>query len=80
MTDFTFRIAGCKVFSKIGLKKGYHQIHMNQEDMRTSRPITHSATAWWSHQLKDTPWILLATTKWPQHLPWVMLGLQAAAK
>ena len=29
MMDFTARVAGCEVFSKIYLRKGYHQIPMN---------------------------------------------------
>jgi hypothetical protein len=33
MMDFVTRAAGCKVFSKIDLKKGYHQIPMNPWDI-----------------------------------------------
>ena len=31
--DFVARAAGCTVFSKINLKKGYHQIPMNPGDI-----------------------------------------------
>jgi len=33
MMDFVARAAGCIIFSKIGLKKGYHQIPMNTGDI-----------------------------------------------
>jgi len=33
MMDFVARAASCTVFSKIGLKKGYHQIPMNSGDI-----------------------------------------------
>ncbi len=34
MLDFSARVAGCKVFSKINLMKGYYQIPMHLADIR----------------------------------------------
>ncbi len=34
MLDFSARVAGCKVFSKIDLRKGYYQIPMHPADIR----------------------------------------------
>jgi hypothetical protein len=36
MLDFAAKAAGCTVFSKIDLRKGYLQIPVNQEDMQTA--------------------------------------------
>ena len=36
MVDFIPRVAGCTVFSNIDMRKGYHQIPMNSEDI----PVT----------------------------------------
>jgi len=33
MLDFSARAAGCTYFSKIDLKKGYHQVPMNAADI-----------------------------------------------
>jgi hypothetical protein len=33
MLDFAARSAGCTYFSKIDLKKGYHQVLMNAADI-----------------------------------------------
>ena len=33
MQDFSGRISGCKVFSKIDLRKGYYQIRMHPRDI-----------------------------------------------
>jgi len=40
MMDFTARIAGCRLFSKIDLRKGYHQIPMNPDDVPKTAIIT----------------------------------------
>jgi hypothetical protein len=33
MMDFSAKISGCKFFTKIDLRKGYHQIEMNEDDI-----------------------------------------------
>jgi cleavage and polyadenylation specificity factor subunit 1 len=40
MLDFQSRMQGCRVFSKVALRKGYHQIPMNEEDIPKSAIIT----------------------------------------
>ena len=40
MMDFTSRLEGCKWFSKVDLKKGYHQIPMNAEDIPKTAIVT----------------------------------------
>ena len=33
MTDLTARLAGCKVFSKLNLRKRYHQVPVREADI-----------------------------------------------
>ncbi len=40
MLDFSARVAGCKVFSKIDLRKGYYQIPMHLADIRKTAICT----------------------------------------
>jgi hypothetical protein len=40
MMDFVVKAAGCKVFSKIDLRKGYHQIPMHPADVQKTAITT----------------------------------------
>ncbi len=40
MLDFSARVAGCKVFSEIDLRKGYYQIPMHPADIRKTAICT----------------------------------------
>jgi hypothetical protein len=40
MLDFTERLVGCVVFSKVNMRKGYHQILMNEDDIKKTAIIT----------------------------------------
>jgi hypothetical protein len=40
MEDLSARLAGCKVFSKLDLKQGYHQIPMHPADISKTAIIT----------------------------------------
>jgi hypothetical protein len=40
MMDFAVKAAGCKVFSKINLRKGYHQIPMHPADVQKTAITT----------------------------------------
>jgi hypothetical protein len=40
MTDITSRLAGCTVFSKLDLKKGYHQVPVHPDDVSKTAIIT----------------------------------------
>ena len=40
ISDLTARLAGCQVFSKLGLRKGYHQILVRQQDIPKTAVIT----------------------------------------
>ncbi len=40
MLDFSARVAGCKVFSKIDFRKGYYQIPMHPADIRKTAICT----------------------------------------
>ena len=38
--DLTARLAGCKVFSKLDLRKGYHQVPVNPADIKKTAVVT----------------------------------------
>ena len=38
--DLTARLAGCRVFSKLDLRKGYHQIPVRRQDIHKTAVIT----------------------------------------
>jgi hypothetical protein len=40
MTDLAAHLHGCKVFSKLNLKKGYYQVTVRAEDMSKTAVIT----------------------------------------
>ena len=40
MGDLTARLAGCKVFSKLDLRKGYHQVPVREEDICKTAVVT----------------------------------------
>ncbi len=33
MMDFAAKVSGCRIFSKVDLRKGYHQIPMHARDI-----------------------------------------------
>ena len=49
--DLTARLAGCKVFSKLDLRKGYHQIPVKEEDV----PKTAIVTPFGLYEFRRTP-------------------------
>jgi hypothetical protein len=56
MLDFAAKAAGCTVFSKIDLRKGYHQILVNPADVQKTsittplRLVRVQANAVWSEE------------------------------
>jgi transposase InsO family protein len=42
--DLTARLAGCKIFSKLDLKKGYHQVPVKEEDVCKTAIVTPFGT------------------------------------
>jgi hypothetical protein len=56
MLDFAAKAAGCTVFSKIDLRKGYHQIPVNPADVQKTAITTPfglfrvQADAFWSDE------------------------------
>ena len=40
VADFTFRLNGCKIFTKLDLTKEYYQVPMNKEDIPKTAVIT----------------------------------------
>jgi len=40
MADLTSRLEGCTIFSKLDLRKGYHQVPMDPESLRKTAIIT----------------------------------------
>jgi hypothetical protein len=40
MMDFVAKMSGCRIFSKVDLRKGYHQIPMHARDIAKTAIIT----------------------------------------
>jgi hypothetical protein len=60
MLDFAARAAGCTVFSKIDLRKGYHQIPVNPEGVQK----TANTTPFGLFEYKRMPFGLWPQKRW----------------
>ncbi len=75
MMDFAAKAAGCTVFSKIDLKKGYHQIPVNPADV----PKTAITTPFGLFEYKRLPFGLRnAGASFQRHMDNAIAGVEAA--
>jgi len=72
MQDFSLQAAGCTIFSKIDLRKGYHQVAVNPEDI----PKTAIATPFGLFEYLRMPFGLRnAGNTFQRHMDRVLAGL-----
>jgi hypothetical protein len=75
MMDFAAKVAGCTVFSKIDLRKGYHQIPVNPADV----PKTAITTPFGLFEYKRLPFGLRnAGASFQRHMDNAISGVEAA--